>query len=82
MGFSFLTLMYWKFVFSSLSVVLNSSSVVILEDLLQGAFRIEIKEERARLISKFIVLGVGIVAYSMVFVIEQLGGIFQVNDNS
>ncbi|XP_063914114.1 sodium-coupled monocarboxylate transporter 2-like isoform X2 [Zophobas morio] len=63
---------------SSLSVVLNSSSVVILEDLLQGAFRIEIKEERARLISKFIVLGVGIVAYSMVFVIEQLGGIFQV----
>ncbi|XP_063913583.1 sodium-coupled monocarboxylate transporter 2-like [Zophobas morio] len=63
---------------STLSVVLNSAAIVILEDLVQGAFHIRMKEEIVKPISKVIIFIVGVITYSMVFVIENLGGIFEV----
>lgn len=63
---------------SSLSVVLNSTSLVIYEDILKGTFRLKIPERASKWVVKGCIVVLGIVSLGLVFVIEKLGNVLQV----
>lgn len=61
-----------------MSVVLNSTAGVILEDIFKGCFKLKPSEHTATLIVKGSILTLGGVAVGFIFVIEKLGGILGV----
>ncbi|EDW03923.1 sodium-coupled monocarboxylate transporter 2 [Drosophila grimshawi] len=63
---------------SSLSVVLNSTSLVILEDIVRGCFRMQPSERTSTVLVKGSVIILGAVALSLVFVLERLSGILSI----
>lgn len=63
---------------SSLSVVLNSTSAVLYEDILKGVFKINPSEKNASIFVKGSILILGALAMGCVFVVEKLGGILGV----
>ncbi|KAH8282590.1 hypothetical protein KR054_008606 [Drosophila jambulina] len=63
---------------SSLSVVLNSTSLVILEDIVRGCFKMQPSERASTILVKSTIIVLGIVALSLVFVLEQLSGILSI----
>lgn len=63
---------------SSLSVVLNSTAGVLLEDILRGTFKFNPSERVAGLFVKSSILFLGCIALGLVFVVEKLGGILSV----
>lgn len=63
---------------SSLSVVLNSTSLVILEDIVRGCFKMQPSERASTILVKSTVIVLGFVALSLVFVLEQLSGILSI----
>ncbi|GAB0091239.1 sodium-coupled monocarboxylate transporter 2 [Sergentomyia squamirostris] len=63
---------------SSLSVVLNSTSAVLLEDILKGCFKVQPNERWAAIFVKSSCIVLGGVAMSLIFVVERLGGILSV----
>ena len=63
---------------SSLSVVLNSTALVVLEDVVKGCFRLKLSEKTSSVLVKSCVIILGGVAVSLVFVLEQLSGILSV----
>ncbi|EDX04189.1 GD22434 [Drosophila simulans] len=63
---------------SSLSVVLNSTSLVILEDIVRGCFKMQPSERASTILVKSTVIVLGLVALSLVFVLEQLSGILSI----
>lgn len=67
-----------SFAYSSLSVVLNSTAGVLLEDICKGCFKTRPSEKRAALIVKGSILILGCLAMVFLFVVEKLGGILEV----
>lgn len=63
---------------SSLSVILNSTAGVLLEDILRGTFKLNPSERVAGIFVKSSIFFLGAVAMSLVFVVEKLGGILSV----
>lgn len=63
---------------SSLSVVLNSTALVLLEDIVKGCFRIKLSDRGSAMVVKGSIIVLGAVALSLVFVIEKLGAILSV----
>lgn len=63
---------------SSLSVVLNSTSAVLYEDILKGVFKINPSERNASLFVKGSILILGALAMGCLFIVEKLGGILGV----
>ncbi|KAH8324244.1 hypothetical protein KR074_002227 [Drosophila pseudoananassae] len=63
---------------SSLSVVLNSTSLVILEDIVRGCFKMQPSERASTILVKSTIIVLGLVALSLVFVLEQLSGILSI----
>ncbi|XP_053690514.1 sodium-coupled monocarboxylate transporter 1-like isoform X2 [Sabethes cyaneus] len=63
---------------SSLSVVLNSTSAVLLEDILKGLFRVNPSPFVANIFVRGSVVVLGLAAMGCLFVIEKLGGILSV----
>ncbi|EDW75843.2 uncharacterized protein Dwil_GK14981 [Drosophila willistoni] len=63
---------------SSLSVVLNSTSLVILEDIVRGCFKLQLSERASTIVVKSSIIVLGMVALSLVFVLEQLSGILSI----
>ncbi|XP_075152070.1 sodium/solute co-transporter-like 5A11 isoform X2 [Haematobia irritans] len=63
---------------SSLSVVLNSTALVFLEDIVKGCFRFKLTEKSSAIIVKTCIIVLGGVAVSLVFVLEKLSGILSV----
>ncbi|XP_055713749.1 sodium-coupled monocarboxylate transporter 1 isoform X2 [Phlebotomus papatasi] len=63
---------------SSLSVVLNSTSAVLLEDILKGCFKVQPNERWAAIFVKSSIILLGCVAMALIFVVERLGGILSV----
>lgn len=61
-----------------MSVVLNSTAAVILEDLFKGCCNGRPKPETATYIVKGCILVLGVVAMVLVFFIEKLGAILAV----
>ncbi|KRT78976.1 hypothetical protein AMK59_8036 [Oryctes borbonicus] len=60
---------------SSLSVVLNSTSMVILEDFVKGCMRMNLQEKRATVFVKVVALILGIMALGFVYIVERTGGV-------
>ncbi|XP_064539257.1 sodium-coupled monocarboxylate transporter 2 isoform X1 [Drosophila montana] len=63
---------------SSLSVVLNSTSLVILEDIVRGCFKMQPSERAATVLVKSTIIVLGVLALSLVFVLEHLSGILSI----
>ncbi|XP_055858636.1 sodium-coupled monocarboxylate transporter 2 isoform X2 [Episyrphus balteatus] len=63
---------------SSLSVVLNCTSAVLLEDIVKGCFKIKLSEKASTFLVKSSVVVFGVVAALLVVVLEKLGGILAV----
>lgn len=63
---------------SSLSVVLNSTALVVLEDIAKGCFRLKISERASGLLVKGCIVTLGGMAVALVLVLEQLSGILSV----
>ncbi|KAF2899841.1 hypothetical protein ILUMI_06345 [Ignelater luminosus] len=60
---------------SSLSVILNSTSAVVLEDFVKGCLRIQIQERTATYLVKIVVLTLGAMSIGFLFIVEHMGGI-------
>lgn len=60
---------------SSLSVVLNSTAAVLLEDILKGCFKMRPTERMAAIYVKSSILFLGCAAMGFLFIVEKLGGI-------
>ncbi|KAK9737967.1 Sodium:solute symporter family [Popillia japonica] len=60
---------------SSLSVILNSTSMVILEDFVKGCMRMNPREKKATMFVKIVSLILGIVALGFVYIVERMGGV-------
>ncbi|XP_055918900.1 sodium-coupled monocarboxylate transporter 2-like isoform X2 [Eupeodes corollae] len=63
---------------SSLSVVLNCTSAVLLEDIVKGCFKIHLSEKASHFLVKTSVVVFGVIATLLVVVLEKLGGILAV----
>ena len=63
---------------SSLSVVLNSTAAVLLEDILKGCFKCRPTEKAAAIFVKGSILVLGAAAMGFLFVVEKLGGVLGV----
>ncbi|XP_025163357.1 sodium-coupled monocarboxylate transporter 1 isoform X2 [Harpegnathos saltator] len=66
---------------SSLSVGLNSTSVVILEDFVKGCFKMKPSEQCSGIFVKLLVVLLGLLALSFVFLVEKLGGVLSVTNS-
>lgn len=60
---------------SSLSVVLNSTSAVFLEDFIKGCLRMNLTERTAAVVVKSVVLLLGTLAMAFLFVVEHMGAV-------
>ncbi|KAK4879879.1 hypothetical protein RN001_008025 [Aquatica leii] len=60
---------------SSLSVVLNSTAAVVLEDFVKGCLRIRLTEKTATFLVKIVILVLGAISMGFLFVVERMGGI-------
>lgn len=65
--------------FSSLSVVLNSTAGVLLEDIFKGCFKGRPSEASASMIVKGSILVLGCIAMILLMVVDKLGGILEVS---
>lgn len=63
---------------SSLSVVLNSTAAVLLEDILKGCFKRKPSERVAAIFVKSSILFLGAATMGFLFIVEKLGGILGV----
>jgi sodium-coupled monocarboxylate transporter 8/12 len=63
---------------SSLSVVLNSTAAVLLEDILKGCFKRQPSERTAAIFVKSSILVLGAMTMGFLFIVEKLGGILGV----
>lgn len=63
---------------SSLSVVLNSTAAVLLEDIIKGCFKQKPTEKMAAIYVKASILILGGAAMGFLFIVERLGGILGV----
>ncbi|KAF5308799.1 hypothetical protein FQR65_LT06032 [Abscondita terminalis] len=63
---------------SSLSVVLNSTSAVVLEDFVKGCLRMRITEKTATILVKIVILVLGALSMGFLFIVERMGGILAV----
>ncbi|XP_011344946.2 sodium-coupled monocarboxylate transporter 1 isoform X2 [Ooceraea biroi] len=63
---------------SSLSVGFNSTSVVILEDFVKGCFKMKPSDRCSTIFVKTLVILLGLLALSLLFLIEKLGGVLAV----
>lgn len=64
--------------FSSLSVILNSTAGVLLEDICRGCFKSKPSEKASNAIVKGSVLVLGALSMVFLLIVEKLGGILEV----
>ncbi|XP_012275282.1 sodium-coupled monocarboxylate transporter 1 isoform X2 [Orussus abietinus] len=63
---------------STLSVGLNSTSVVLLEDFVKGCFQLKPSDRCAAIFVKIVAVSLGVLALGFVFLVEKLGGVLAV----
>lgn len=63
---------------SSISSILNTKAGIIYEDFIRHRYP-EASEKRASDVMKLLVVGLGFIMLSLVFVVEHLGSIFRLN---
>ena len=57
---------------------LNSLTAITVKDFINGAFKVELPEQKGAMIGKWISFVFGLLSFALVFVVEQLGGVLQV----
>lgn len=67
---------------SSLSVVLNSTAGVILEDIFRGCFKFKPSERVSNMIVKGSILVLGALSMVFLLIVEKLGGVLEVRECS
>lgn len=72
-------LINFYYYYSTLSVGLNSTSVVLLEDFVKGFFRMKPNDRVSTIFVKTVVIFLGLFAMGFLFVIEKLGGVLAVS---
>ncbi|XP_054742352.1 sodium-coupled monocarboxylate transporter 2 isoform X1 [Anastrepha obliqua] len=63
---------------SSLSVALNSTALVFLQDIVRGSFKVKLSERATTVLVKSVIVILGIVGMALVCVLEKLSGILSV----
>lgn len=63
---------------SSLSVVLNSTAAVLLEDIVKGALKLQLSERSAAIFVKVSIFVLGAIAMGCLFVVDKMDGILGV----
>ncbi|KAH8249282.1 hypothetical protein KR032_008049, partial [Drosophila birchii] len=63
---------------SSLSVYFNSTSLVILEDIVRGCFKMQPSERASTILVKSTILVLGLLAFALVFLLEQVSGVLSI----
>ncbi|XP_020284757.1 sodium-coupled monocarboxylate transporter 1 isoform X2 [Pseudomyrmex gracilis] len=66
---------------SSLSVGLNSTSVVILEDFVKGCFKIKPSERSSIIFVKILIVVLGLMSLGILFLVEKMGGVLSVTNS-
>jgi sodium-coupled monocarboxylate transporter 8/12 len=64
--------------FSTVASALNSLTAVTVKDFLHGAFKWELPEEQGAKVGKWISFIFGLISFGLVFVVEQMGSVLQV----
>ena len=64
--------------FSTVASAMNSLAAVCMKDILDSLCGIKIPDEKGAKVSKWLSLGFGILSFTLVFVVEQLGSILEV----
>lgn len=64
---------------SSLSVALNSTSTVFLEDFVKGCLKMKLSEKTATLLVKTVTIVLGIIGVACLYVVEHMGGVLAVS---
>lgn len=64
---------------STLSVGLNSTAVVVLEDFVKGCFGLKLTDRCSHIFVKCLVVLLGCIALGLLFLVEKLGGVLAVN---
>lgn len=57
---------------------MNSLAAITCEDILQGIFKMEITPSKGACYAKCISVFFGILSFALIFVVERLGGVLQV----
>ncbi|KAH8334384.1 hypothetical protein KR059_009470, partial [Drosophila kikkawai] len=63
---------------SSLSVYFNSTSLVILEDIVRGCFKMQPGERASTILVKSSILVLGVLAFALIFLLEQASGVLSI----
>ena len=66
------------FVYSTVASALNSLTAITVKDFINGAFHIQLPEDKGAMIGKWISFAFGLLSFALVFVVAQLGGVLQV----
>lgn len=64
---------------SSLSVILNSTAIVFLEDIVKSLFCVELSDRSAKIFAKCVILILGLHTICGVFIVQNLGGVLSVS---
>lgn len=64
--------------FRTVASALNCLSAVTSRDFIQGAFNINVPDEKGALLAKILSVFYGLVSFALVFLVEQLGSVMQV----
>ncbi|KAJ9580889.1 hypothetical protein L9F63_023934, partial [Diploptera punctata] len=57
---------------------LNSLTAITVKDFINGAFKVQLPEEKGAMIGKWISFAFGLLSFGLVFVVAQLGSVLQV----
>ncbi|KAH8289960.1 hypothetical protein KR018_009676, partial [Drosophila ironensis] len=63
---------------SSLSVYFNSISMIILEDIVRGCFKMRPSERTSSILVKSVVVGMGLAAFALALLLKQLSGVLAI----
>ncbi|XP_016973085.2 sodium-coupled monocarboxylate transporter 1 [Drosophila rhopaloa] len=63
---------------SSLSVVLNSTSLVILNDVVRGCFKMQPGEKASTILVKSSIIVMGFIAFALLFILEKVSGLLSI----
>lgn len=67
---------------SSLSTGLNSMAAVVLEDFYKTCFKKKLTDEQTYILMKSSVVVLGVICVVLVFLVEKMGAVLQVNHNN
>ena len=72
-------IVYHLLCFRTVASALNSLAAITVEDVLQGLFNITLPASHGAFYARWISILFGALSFALVFVVERLGGVLEVN---